>query len=561
MFSIILLFIINNSGMGGNGCQTGILQTCFAAVFVIQAMGLSLENEPTSQFNDCTHLREKCLSDVDGCEQAWRITEDACNASGDPCKMRNSSHCVLSIHSLVESNLQFMQCLCTDDFYCTVKKLFGKKCINKSESALYSDLLSQSNVTQWLHQKDLSLMAEKKSDCVIAAHACLESEHCTGLYENFKKTCGRETEHCKTLDGSQLCTTLRENLKGTILGNCQCSDPSKTDCIKIWKSLFEDVCIQDTQMNQAAAFGEDYEDGFNQDIVSDNMKEDNELKWNLTTLSYHGFEGIPSCLEVTEACVGDVVCNAHLALYLKACSANGILCDVKHCQTAIRFFYQNMPFNIAQMLAFCDCAQSDIPCQQSKEALHSKPCAVNIVPPPSCLNVIHSCRNDELCRRHYRTFQTKCWKLVTAKCHDDETCISTLSKKDFICSGSDDCQAAYLGTLGTVLQAQCTCRTITQAEEALCKIFQHMLHRKSCFNFPTLSNVKGIALYKRKHAKEITLTGFQPPFSGEVIYIVTCMMVTCGTLLLVVLKLRTSRMSNQTRDPSQIQIPGGVVIH
>ncbi|XP_062043201.1 GDNF family receptor alpha-like [Lepus europaeus] len=410
--------------MGGNGCQTGILQTCFA-VFVIQAMGLRLENEPTSQFNDCTLLREKCLSDVDGCEQTWRIMEDACNASGDPCKMRNSSHCVLSIHSLVESNLQFMQCLCTDDFYCTVKKLFGKKCINKS----------------------------------------------------------------------------------------------------------------------------------------DNMKEDNELKWNLTTLSYHGFEGIPSCLEVTEACVGDVVCNAHLALYLKACSANGILCDVKHCQTAIRFFYQNMPFNIAQMLAFCDCAQSDIPCQQSKEALHSKPCAVNIVPPPSCLNVIHSCRNDELCRRHYRTFQTKCWKLVTAKCHDDETCISTLSKKDFICSGSDDCQAAYLGTLGTVLQAQCTCRTITQAEEALCKIFQHMLHRKSCFNFPTLSNVKGIALYKRKHAKEITLKGFQPPFSGEVIYTVTCMMVTCGTLLLVVLKLRTSRMSNQTRDPSQIQIPGGVVIH
>lgn len=136
------------------------------------------------------------------------------------------------------------------------------------ESALYSDLLSQSNVTQWFHQKDLSLMAEKKRDCVIAAHACLESEHCTVLYENFKKTCGRETELCKTLDGSQLCTTLRENLKGTILGNCQCSDPSKTDCIKIWKSLFEDVCIQDTQINQVAAFSEDYEDGFNQDIVS-----------------------------------------------------------------------------------------------------------------------------------------------------------------------------------------------------------------------------------------------------------------------------------------------------
>lgn len=111
-----------------------------------------------------------------------------------------------------------------------------------------------------------------------------------------------------------------------------------------------------------------------------------------------GFKQMQSCLEVTEACVGDVVCNAQLALYLKACSANGNLCDVKHCQAAIRFFYQNMPFNTAQMLAFCDCAQSDIPCQQSKETLHSKPCALNIVPPPTCLSVIHTCRNDELCR-------------------------------------------------------------------------------------------------------------------------------------------------------------------
>ncbi|XP_023479874.2 GDNF family receptor alpha-like [Equus przewalskii] len=294
---------------------------------------------------------------------------------------------------------------------------------------------------------------------------------------------------------------------------------------------------------------------------SDNMKEGNKFKWNLTALPYHGIKGIPSCLEVAEACVGDVVCNAQLAPYLKACSANGNLCDVKHCQAAIRFFYQNMPFNIAQMLAFCDCAQSDIPCQQSKEALHSKPCAVDMVPPPTCLNVIHSCRNDELCRRRYRTFQAKCWQRVTRKCYEDETCISTVSRQDLTCSGTDDCRAAYIGTLGTVLQVQCTCRAVTQSEESLCKIFQHMLHRRSCFNYPLLSNVKGISLHKRKHAKEITLSGFRSAFNGEVIYAVMCMTVTCGILLLAMFKLRTFRISSQTRDPSPIQIPGGLMIH
>ncbi|KAM6185151.1 GDNF family receptor alpha-like [Rhynchocyon petersi] len=193
------------------------------------------------------------------------------------------------------------------------------------------------------------------------------------------------------------------------------------------------------------------------------------------------FTGTQSCLEVAEACVEDVVCNPQLALYLQACSANGNLCDVKHCQAAIRFFYQNMPFNIAQMLAFCDCAQSDIPCQQAKEALHSKPCALNVVPTPTCLDVIHSCRNDELCRTLYKTFQSKCWQHVTRKCYEDETCISTLNPQDLTCSGNNDCMAAYIGTFGTILQVQCTCRSITHSEESLCKIFQHMLHRRSCF--------------------------------------------------------------------------------
>ncbi|XP_065742014.1 LOW QUALITY PROTEIN: GDNF family receptor alpha-like [Phocoena phocoena] len=395
-------------------------------VFIFFAVGLCLVNESTSQTIDCTYLRELCLSDADGCKHAWRIMEDACNVSdpGDPCQMKDSSTHNLSIWSLAESNFQFKNCLCSDDLYCTVKKLLGKKCINKS----------------------------------------------------------------------------------------------------------------------------------------DNMKEDNKFKWNLTTLSYHGIRGIRSCLEVAEECVADVLCNTQLALYLKACSANGNLCDVKHCQAAIQFFYQNMPFNTAQMLAFCDCAPSDVPCQQSREALHSKPCAVNRVPAPTCLDIIHSCQNDELCRRRYRTFQAKCWQHVIRKCHEDETCISTLSKQDLTCSGSNDCKAAYIGTLGTVLQMQCTCRTITQSEESLCKIFQHMLHRKSCFNYLTLHNVKGIALHKGKHAKEITLSGFHSPFN-EVIYAVMCMAVTCGILLLVMVKLRTFRISSKTRDSSPIQIPGGLMIH
>lgn len=149
------------------------------------------------------------------------------------------------------------------------------------ELALSSGLASQSNVTQWLHQKDPSLMVEKTRDCVIAAKICQESEHCTLLYENFKKTCGRESEQCKTLDGSHLCAALSKSLKETTLGNCQCNDPSRVECMEIWRSLFEDSCIQAAQMNQVPAFSEDYEDGLNQGIVSGwYSKEFRNIKYN-----------------------------------------------------------------------------------------------------------------------------------------------------------------------------------------------------------------------------------------------------------------------------------------
>ncbi|XP_036049605.1 GDNF family receptor alpha-like [Onychomys torridus] len=506
-------------------------------VFIFLVARLSSENESSSQTSDCVRLVQQCLIDTNGCEQSWRSVEDTCVLPGDSCKINNSSHCNLSIQSLVEKNFQFKECLCIDDLRCTVNKLFGEKCIHQTEETAGSpNQVPLSNVPGHFQRKGSSLTSKRKDGCITAAEACQESEHCTLLHENYKKACGKGTAQCHTLRGRLLCVALRDSLRETVLWDCQCGFPLEEDCIRIWKSLFEDICIQDTQINQIPTISQDKVDGLQEDTAS-------------------GFKQMQSCLEVTEACVGDVACNAQLALYLKACSANGNLCNVKHCQAAIRFFYQNMPFNTAQMLAFCDCAQSDIPCQQSKETLHSKPCALNRVPPPTCLSVIHTCRNDELCRTHYRTFQSECWPRVTGKCQDDETCISTLGKGDLTCSGSDSCRAAYLGTFGTALQVPCTCRSITQSEEPLCMALQHMLHSKSCFNYPT-PNVKDISSHKRKHSKEITLTGFKSPFNGELVYAVLCMIATCAILFLVRLKLR---ISSKKRDPSPIEIAGGVI--
>ncbi|KFO85612.1 GDNF family receptor alpha-like, partial [Buceros rhinoceros silvestris] len=215
-------------------------------------------------------------------------------------------------------------------------------------------------------------------------------------------------------------------------------------------------------------------------INKDNINTETKLQWSLSALSKHTYTANRSCLDMNKECVEDEVCNKQLSLYLKVCSVNK-KCNMEECQAAIRFFYLNMPFEVAQMMTFCDCIQSDESCHRAKALLHGKPCAVTAVPPPSCLNVIHMCEENELCRKKYTAFQSKCWRHVTKKCYADEACLETLINGDMPCSASPDCKAAYISNWGTMLRLECTCQNLPPAEQSLCKLFHHMLHSQTCF--------------------------------------------------------------------------------
>ncbi|NXI39282.1 GFRAL protein, partial [Galbula dea] len=216
-------------------------------------------------------------------------------------------------------------------------------------------------------------------------------------------------------------------------------------------------------------------------FVLDSISRETKLQWSLSGLSKQPYRANRSCLDVNKECVEDEVCNKQLSLYLKVCSVNK-KCNMEDCQAAIRFFYGNMPFEVAEMLMFCDCIQSDESCHRAKELLHGVPCTVTAVPPPSCLNIIHICEENELCRKKYTTFLSKCWRHVTKKCYDDKACLETLIKGDMPCSANPECKAAYIGNWGTMLRMECTCQNLPPAEQSLCKLFNHMLHSKSCFS-------------------------------------------------------------------------------
>ncbi|KAM4694317.1 GDNF family receptor alpha-like [Discoglossus pictus] len=212
-----------------------------------------------------------------------------------------------------------------------------------------------------------------------------------------------------------------------------------------------------------------------------------------------------------------------------------------------------MPYNIAHMLAFCDCTQSDEDCERTGNILHSKPCATHKDPPTSCDKVIQSCLEDELCKQRYETFKSKCWAHTTL-CNNDENCFFGVSQEDLICSGNDDCKAAYIGILGTKLQMQCTCSTsVNHEKHHLCNLFYHMLHSKSCLKKVTPRNIH--ASYSDTQEKKLItepVTEHHTLQLGGVIHIIAYtsgIILSSGIIILALLQTRACRTQKKGKLP------------
>ncbi|XP_032911784.1 GDNF family receptor alpha-like isoform X2 [Catharus ustulatus] len=514
----------------------------------------------TVQTTDCLHLREQCINAGNGCESVWNVVEDACNISGNGCKAEDTVGCNRIIQFLADEYPEFRNCVCTTDNICSITTLLGKRCgINKDYLESVPSSAPEPGVGQEPRRSE-----EPGRQCSVARRRCREEPGCSAAFRSFQRACPAAARTCSTPEPAR-CASAWARLSRTALGRCTCSEPLQATCIKIWKGIFNNPCLRYSRESQASGAGENdgSDDDYNADVDgeknlvtdTDNISMETKLQWGLSALSKQAYTTNRSCLDVNRECVEDEVCNKQLSLYLKVCSVNK--CNVEGCQAAIRFFYQNMPFEVAQMMIFCDCIQHDESCHRAKELLHGKPCAVPVVPPPSCLNVIHTCEENELCRRKYTTFRSKCWRHVTKKCYSDEACLETLIKDDMPCSANADCKAAYISNWGTMLHMECTCQNLPLVEQPLCELFHHMLHSKSCF-----SDLRQISIQKKDFHWVNTempgekLSGAQihsSAVNGENIYIIaysSCIALILGIVLLTLLKIRACRTKYESRSPS-----------
>ncbi|KAM8953055.1 GDNF family receptor alpha-like [Pelodytes ibericus] len=385
----------------------------------------------------------------------------------------------------------------------------------------------------------------KVNDCNLAKQSCKENQNCFILYEKFRRTCANE--QCIIPGGKQRCLSAWNDLKATILWNCVCLNPKKEKCVKIWNIINNNSCLLHSKERKTSTYmhvnNEQHTDSHS---TSYNIK----LEWETSSLAKIEYRGPMNCFNVTTRCLGDTVCNRYLAALMKACSDPGKVCNVNDCHRTIQAFYDKMPFNISQILAFCYCAPSDINCHNAEKVLHSKSCTIHTDAPISCLSVIDSCLEDDECRKRYEMYEEKCWKQI-AKCQHDERCLLALDPEDMTCSRNDDCRAAYISIFGTQLQMQCMCNTRQHTnEQHLCHLFSHMLHSESCLEKVTARNIH--ASYIDTQEKQLVITVPHTFHNGLIIYIVAYtsgIILVSGIILLALLQTRTCRAQAKRNLP------------
>ncbi|XP_066465369.1 GDNF family receptor alpha-like [Eleutherodactylus coqui] len=380
----------------------------------------------------------------------------------------------------------------------------------------------------------LNLPRSQATNCFDLKERCRMSEdECAGLWNTTEQVCGLSGVNC------QLKNVMPCNV--TIL--------YFTDRYPDFKAC---TCPNDIYCTIKRLLGMNY-----------SSQETINLEWETSLLKNMDFAGPKSCLDVATLCIGDTVCNRHLAALMKACSVNETRCNVENCTRTIRAFYETMPFNMSQMLAFCYCDQSHETCLRARDALHIKSCTAHSEVPISCLQVIPSCLQSELCRERYRIYQAKCWEPVSS-CLNNGSCLLGFHKEDLTCSESDECRAAYIRTLGTKLQMPCNCSNGHKYEEQhLCELYSHILHSKSCLKKFTARNIH--ASYSDSQGEQIKSKGPARTFQTDaVIYIIAYtsgIILISGIILLTLLQTRVVKKTYIDLEECCHSIGGAAEIH
>ncbi|XP_034040812.1 GDNF family receptor alpha-like [Thalassophryne amazonica] len=331
---------------------------------------------------------------------------------------------------------------------------------------------------------DMQISSEP-SGCLAVLVACV-SDLCRSEEAFYSGTCGVNDRACR-LKGSTVCNMTIQAVLNQY--------PSLHGCVCTWEEELCDSlqalatqCLQKTGQQKTGA----------------------AMDWKSSSLTGYAYDGAGSCLEQTQVCIGDVVCNRHLAVVLQACTPE--LCDSRRCQHATQMFYGSMPHNVAEMLLMCDCDTLDNNCMQAKSVLHGGTCGEKTT---FCQETVNRCVGDSYCRNLLKTFRAKCWAPEDVQCDDSDleyhACLTQMDPAGLL-SHDYDCKMSFLAAVGTALLQPCTCKGLHSNDLRKCNMLYDVLHNRS--HFRTLwKNSSGPSIPHTTNKSEQThswLTGNYP---------------------------------------------------
>ncbi|KAG9344211.1 hypothetical protein JZ751_010880 [Albula glossodonta] len=435
------------------------------------------------------------------------VTEGSCTITG-------SQECNMTIAYLLDQFPLWRGCLCTEEDYCSTPQLLAPNCPHHSDS--------QTSRRSWNEDKlDLSSasVSSESSGCLSNLQDCRVSSDCWSVYEKLRDSCSGKEESCDNPASRNSCLLLLGELKRTPLANCTCPMGGRK-CLKLQTLLQNNPCIHAVQ--EASPLPLSLQD----------TRQRNHLRGSDMSTAR---DRVSSCFHTAANCVNDEVCNAQLVPLVQACTASR--CNASACARATWQFYHSLPRTVAEMLVFCECDAADLNCLRFRADLQSGTCSGQLDQMPNCLELHGRCMKDELCRRRYWAFQSKCFR-EGEECHAlaPSNCLCLLDP-ELILGGDAKCQWAFMGTMGTMLQQPCTCEGLQAAHLHKCKKLHEVLHNRSIF----ISHFNNeVFPHHKAYGNETGLTAQW--FSDQLLFSLICILVIVIILMIIIMVLRTLGM-------------------
>nr|XP_005992449.1 PREDICTED: GDNF family receptor alpha-3 isoform X2 [Latimeria chalumnae] len=240
-------------------------------------------------------------------------------------------------------------------------------------------------------------------NCIEAENLCYAEPSCNTSYQ-ILVNCQPSDNRLLHLgrEARRECKHAEQVLHNNSMYKCKCQRGMKSEehCLKVFWTVhsflthgYDDVLASPYDGSTSVHSG---------------TAEYNRLAALVSDMSYSDSES-NRCLHAAQVCSVDERCLSFRTEYVATCtkrSANNEICNRRKCHKNLRRFFDSVPKQFSQRLLFCFC--QDVTCGERRRQTIVPKCSFEEEEKPSCLNLLDSCRKDNICRSRLADFHKNC---------------------------------------------------------------------------------------------------------------------------------------------------------